>query len=142
MRAAGQTRDALPAGDATLLALVHDRLGESGLYALIDDHGSITASALGIDVPVEEARRIALHGTPYGAGPLTAFESFADAIASGHDRAAAKADELHDRDHSLWAATGYGSLLSRPDDTLAARVGAGEFSRARQQSEDHGAAKD
>ncbi|MEU3218519.1 hypothetical protein [Streptomyces sp. NPDC006971] len=45
-------------------------------------------------------------------------------------------------ERSLWAATGYGSLLSGPDDTLATRVGAGEFSRARQQSEDHGAAKD
>nr|WP_063747471.1 hypothetical protein [Kitasatospora sp. SID7827] len=30
---------------------------------------------------------------------------------------------------SLWAATGYGSLLSGPDDTLAARVGTGGFSR-------------
>ncbi|MFE7492665.1 hypothetical protein [Kitasatospora sp. NPDC057541] len=39
-------------------------------------------------------------------------------------------------DRSLWAATGYGSLLSGPDDTLAARVGTGEFSRARRQSED------
>ncbi|WP_424863859.1 hypothetical protein [Streptomyces sp. MMS24-I29] len=38
-------------------------------------------------------------------------------------------------ERSLWAATGYGSLLSGTDDTLAARVGAGEFSRARQQSE-------
>ncbi|MFJ1886295.1 hypothetical protein [Streptomyces sp. NPDC088137] len=46
-------------------------------------------------------------------------------------------------ERSLWAATGYGSLLSGPDDTLAARVGTGEFSRARQQSEDHdGAATD
>ncbi|MFF3735385.1 hypothetical protein ACFYXM_35245 [Streptomyces sp. NPDC002476] len=35
-------------------------------------------------------------------------------------------------ERSLWAATGYGSLLSSTDDTLAARVGAGEFSRARQ----------
>ncbi|MFE7563719.1 hypothetical protein [Kitasatospora sp. NPDC057500] len=45
-------------------------------------------------------------------------------------------------DRSLWAATGYGSLLSGPDDTLAARVGTGEFSRARQQSEDRGATED
>ncbi|MFI9627300.1 hypothetical protein [Streptomyces sp. NPDC052042] len=45
-------------------------------------------------------------------------------------------------ERSLWAATGYGSLLSGRDDTLAARVGAGEFSRARQQSEDRGAARD
>ncbi|RAJ40460.1 hypothetical protein K353_03352 [Kitasatospora sp. SolWspMP-SS2h] len=33
-------------------------------------------------------------------------------------------------DRSLWAATGYGSLLSGPDDTLAARVGTGQFTRA------------
>ncbi|MFB7951110.1 hypothetical protein [Streptomyces sp. NPDC056045] len=90
---------ALPAGDATLLALVHDRLGKDGLYVLISDNGTITASAFGVDVPVDEARRIALYGTPYGAGPLAAFESFVDAIASGHDRAAAEADELHDRYH-------------------------------------------
>ncbi|MFJ1752834.1 hypothetical protein [Kitasatospora sp. NPDC088134] len=34
-------------------------------------------------------------------------------------------------DRSLWAATGYGSLLSGPEDTLAARVGTGAFSRTR-----------
>ncbi|WP_282205318.1 hypothetical protein [Kitasatospora fiedleri] len=33
-------------------------------------------------------------------------------------------------DRSLWAATGYGSLLSGSDDTLAARVGTGQFTRA------------
>ncbi|GGV89094.1 hypothetical protein GCM10015535_41960 [Streptomyces gelaticus] len=90
---------ALPAGDATLLALVHDRLGAKGLYVLIGDHSSVTASAFGVDVPVEEARRIALYGTPYGAGPLTAFESFVDAIASGHDRTA-----WHEAGHVLPAA--------------------------------------
>ncbi|MFB7946439.1 hypothetical protein ACFC6L_16155 [Kitasatospora phosalacinea] len=43
-------------------------------------------------------------------------------------------------DRSLWAATGYGSLLSGPDDTLAARVTSGEFTRAttrRQRAADH-----
>jgi hypothetical protein len=43
-------------------------------------------------------------------------------------------------ERSLWAATGYGSLLSGPDDTLAARVGTGEFSRALLQSDGHGGA--
>ncbi|MGW2183074.1 hypothetical protein ACWCXX_34455 [Streptomyces sp. NPDC001732] len=90
---------ALPSGDATLLALVHDRLGKDGLYVLIGDHSTITASAFGVDVPAEEARRVALYGTPYGAGPLAAFESFVDAIASGHDRAAAEAEALDDRYH-------------------------------------------
>ncbi|MFF2012710.1 hypothetical protein ACFVWY_27050 [Streptomyces sp. NPDC058195] len=37
-------------------------------------------------------------------------------------------------ERSLWAATGYGSLLSGPGDTLAARVSAGGFSRTRKQS--------
>ncbi|RKE18416.1 hypothetical protein [Streptomyces sp. TLI_171] len=36
-------------------------------------------------------------------------------------------------ERSLWAATGYGSLLSGPEDTLAGRVGTGEFSRTRPQ---------
>ncbi|MFE1318127.1 hypothetical protein [Kitasatospora phosalacinea] len=43
-------------------------------------------------------------------------------------------------DRSLWAATGYGSLLSGPDDTLAARVTSGEFTRTtarRQRATDH-----
>ncbi|MFD8594853.1 hypothetical protein ACFV1L_07615 [Kitasatospora sp. NPDC059646] len=39
-------------------------------------------------------------------------------------------------DRSLWAATGYGSLLSGPEDTLAARVGTGQFSRTRQRTAD------
>ncbi|MFB7916055.1 hypothetical protein [Streptomyces sp. NPDC056061] len=45
-------------------------------------------------------------------------------------------------ERSLWAATGYGSLLSGPDDTLAARVGAGEFSRARKRSGDQDGPED
>ncbi|MFE0099457.1 hypothetical protein [Streptomyces sp. NPDC059009] len=36
-----------------------------------------------------------------------------------------------DPDHSVWAATGYGSLLKDPEDSLAARVGRGDFSRGR-----------
>ncbi|MFF2012709.1 hypothetical protein ACFVWY_27045 [Streptomyces sp. NPDC058195] len=88
---------ALPAGDATLLALVHDRLGEDGLYVLISGHNTLYASAFGVDVPADEALRVALYGTPYRAGPLAAFESFADAIASGRDRAASRADALYAR---------------------------------------------
>ncbi|MFE6872179.1 hypothetical protein ACFVFS_37255 [Kitasatospora sp. NPDC057692] len=88
---------ALPDGDAALLALVHDRLGADGLYVMIGGYGHITASAFGVDVPVDEARRISRYSTPYGAEPLAAFRSFVDAVASGKDRAAAKAEELHDR---------------------------------------------
>ncbi|MFD9429131.1 MULTISPECIES: hypothetical protein [unclassified Streptomyces] len=109
---------ALPAGDATLLALVRDRLGEDGLYVLIGDHSSISASAFGVDVPDEEACRIALYGTPYGAGPLAAFESFVDAIASGRDRAAAKADELYDRYHKNGKPDLYISSTDRQNQNL------------------------
>ncbi|MFE7492664.1 hypothetical protein [Kitasatospora sp. NPDC057541] len=90
---------ALPDGDAALLALVHDRLGADGLYVLIAGYGHITASAFGVDVPIDDARRISLYGTPYGAEPLAAFKNFVDAVASGKDPAAAKAQELYDRYH-------------------------------------------
>ncbi|MFF2659728.1 hypothetical protein ACFVUH_20500 [Kitasatospora sp. NPDC058032] len=90
---------ALPDGDAALLALVHDRLGADGLYVLIAGYGHITASAFGVDVPIDDARRISLYGTPYGAEPLAAFKNFVDAVASGKELAAAKAEELYDRYH-------------------------------------------
>ncbi|MFF3735384.1 hypothetical protein ACFYXM_35240 [Streptomyces sp. NPDC002476] len=109
---------ALPTDDATLLSLVHDRLGKNGLYVLIGDYGNITSSAFGVDVPVEEARRIALYGTPYRAGPLASFESFVDAIASGHDRAAARADELYDRYRKDGKPTLYISSTDRQNQNL------------------------
>ncbi|MFF2350899.1 hypothetical protein ACFVVL_14070 [Kitasatospora sp. NPDC058115] len=109
---------ALPDGDAALLALVHDRLGTDGLYVLIGDHGSITAAAFGVDLPVDDARRISFYGTPRGAGPLAAFENFVDAVASGKDRAAADAEELSNRYHDGDRSDPYISSTDRQNQNL------------------------
>ncbi|MFD8594852.1 hypothetical protein ACFV1L_07610 [Kitasatospora sp. NPDC059646] len=82
---------------AQLLALVHDRLGKDGLYVLIGEYGRLTTAAFGTDAPAQEAARVALYGTPYGAGPLADFEAFVDAVALGKEQAAAKAEQLADR---------------------------------------------
>ncbi|MFB7471602.1 hypothetical protein [Kitasatospora sp. NPDC056184] len=109
---------ALPDGDAALLALVHDRLGADGLYVVIGGYGHITASAFGVDIPVDDARRISLYGTPYGAGPLAAFENFVDAVASGKDRAAARAEEVHSRYHDSDRRRLYISATDRQNQNL------------------------
>ncbi|MBD0669346.1 hypothetical protein [Streptomyces sp. CBMA156] len=109
---------ALPDGDAALLALVHDRLGADGLYVVISGYGTITATAFGVDVPVDEARRISLYGTPYRAGPLAGFENFVDAVASGKDRAAAKAEELYDRHRDSDRPSAYISSTDRQNQNL------------------------
>ncbi|MFI7005380.1 hypothetical protein [Streptomyces sp. NPDC050145] len=88
---------ALPAGDETLLARVHDRLGKDGLYVLIGDHGSIDAAAFGVAAPAEEGARAALYGTPTGAGPLVSFKTFADTVALSPGRARDRADALYAR---------------------------------------------
>jgi hypothetical protein len=85
---------ALPAGDRTLLARVHDRLGKDGLYVLIGGYGSIDAAAFGVAAPADEAARAALYATPTGAGPLDSFRTFADTVALGPAKAEARAAEL------------------------------------------------
>ncbi|WP_099898293.1 hypothetical protein [Streptomyces sp. TLI_171] len=90
---------ALPEGDEALLALVHDRLGENGVYVLIGDYGRITAAGFGTDAPVDDARRYASYRTPYGAGPLDEFRAFAETLAEGKEQAAAKAESAYDSYH-------------------------------------------
>ncbi|MFJ6617825.1 hypothetical protein ACIQOW_09680 [Kitasatospora sp. NPDC091335] len=109
---------ALPDGDAALLALVHDRLGADGLYVVISGYGLITATAFGVDVPVDEARRVSLYGTPYRAGPLAGFENFVDAVASGKDRAAAKAEEVYGRYRDSDRPSAYISATDRQNQNL------------------------
>ncbi|MEU3492581.1 hypothetical protein ABZ747_03665 [Kitasatospora cineracea] len=81
----------LPDADRTLLAQVHDRLGADGLYVLVQKYGGLTVSAFGVDLPAEDAARIANHVTPYDAGPLAGFTVFADKVRLGKDQAAAEA---------------------------------------------------
>ncbi|MGW4382915.1 hypothetical protein [Kitasatospora sp. NPDC004531] len=107
-----------------LLALVHDRLGENGLYVLINEYGYVSASAFGLDLPAEDAARIALYDTPYRAGPLAAFETFVDAVALGKEGAAAKADELSERRRHSEKPTLYISSTDRQNQNLVLGVAA------------------
>ncbi|MFE2349008.1 hypothetical protein [Kitasatospora cineracea] len=88
----------LPDADRTLLAQVHDRLGADGLYVLVQKYGGLTVSTFGVDLPAEDAARIANHVTPYDAGPLAGFTVFADKVVQGKDRVAAEAEAVY-RDH-------------------------------------------
>ncbi|WNI17976.1 hypothetical protein [Actinacidiphila sp. ITFR-21] len=81
----------------TLLGTVHDRLGRDGLYVLVGPLGVANARAFGVAAPAEDAFTIALYGLPYDAGPLRSFQEFTDAVASGPDKAAARAAQLRKR---------------------------------------------
>ncbi|MFD3842105.1 hypothetical protein ACFWWC_38520 [Streptomyces sp. NPDC058642] len=90
----------LPAQATTgsgLLDAVHDRLGKDGLYVLIDESTVTEAEAYGVQAPAEDAATVALYELPYDAGPLRSFERFADAIAQGAEKAAARAESAREK---------------------------------------------
>ncbi|MFI8217995.1 hypothetical protein [Streptomyces sp. NPDC085932] len=74
-----------------LLGAVHDRLGRDGLYVLVDDHGVTDATAFGVRAPADDAWSTQLYELPYDAGPLLSFERFAEVVAQGPEKAAARA---------------------------------------------------
>ncbi len=78
--------------DTGLLDAVHKRLGRDGLYVLIDESKVTDAVAYGVDAPAEDAWTVALYEVPYDAGPLRRFERFAEVVAQGDEKAAARAD--------------------------------------------------
>ncbi|MFF4277054.1 hypothetical protein [Streptomyces sp. NPDC001536] len=82
---------------ADLLDAVHDRLGKDGLYVLIDESSVTDARAYGIKAPAEDAVTVTFYELPYDAGPLRSFERFADAIAQGTEKAAARADAAREK---------------------------------------------
>ncbi|MER8224079.1 hypothetical protein ABTZ58_26510 [Streptomyces sp. NPDC094143] len=75
-----------------LLGAVHDRLGRNGLYVLVDDHGVTDARAFGVRAPADDAWSTQLYELPYDAGPLLSFERFAEVVAQGPEKAAARAE--------------------------------------------------
>lgn len=84
----------LPDSDRTLLAQVHDRLGTDGLYVLVEKYGGVTVSAFGVDLPAEDAARIANRTVSYDAGPLARFTAFTEKVTQGKDQVAAEARAL------------------------------------------------
>lgn len=90
----------LPAQATTgvgLLDAVHDRLGKDGLYVLIDESTVTEAEAYGVRAPAKDAATAAFYELPYDAGPLRSFERFADAIAQGAEKAAARAESAREK---------------------------------------------
>ncbi len=90
-----------------LLAAVHDRLGEDGLYVLLgEDGGSPRTETFGVDVPARDAATATLFELPYDAGTLEVFRHFVDVLRSGDaarraargleaSRAGEEPDKLH-----------------------------------------------
>ncbi|MFJ3665773.1 hypothetical protein ACIPSE_04895 [Streptomyces sp. NPDC090106] len=81
-----------------LLGAVHDRLGEDGLYVLLDDSTVTDATAYGVSAPADDAVTVAFYELPYDAGPLRSFERFVDVVAGGAEKAAARARAARDAD--------------------------------------------
>ncbi|MGW5637095.1 hypothetical protein [Streptomyces sp. NPDC003832] len=75
-----------------LLEAVHDRLGRDGLYVLLDDSTVEDAKAFGVSAPAEDALTVSLYELPLDAGSLRAFDLFAEVVAQGPEKAAARAD--------------------------------------------------
>jgi hypothetical protein len=72
-----------PAFADQLLASVHDRLGEAGLYVLVDAGMSwIDATSYGVDVPVRDARSVVTYEMPFDAWPIESFTLFVEALTS------------------------------------------------------------
>lgn len=66
-----------------LLAAVHDRLGEDGLYVLVDAGMSwIDATSYGVDVPIRDAKSVTTYELPFDAWPIESFELFVEALTS------------------------------------------------------------
>nr|WP_260860226.1 hypothetical protein [Streptomyces cupreus] len=80
-----------------LLGAVHDRLGRDGLYVVIDESSVSYALALGVSAPADDALTVCLYELPYDAGPLREFELFAEVIAEGSGKAAARAEAAREK---------------------------------------------
>ncbi|MDN0193583.1 hypothetical protein NW895_00825 [Streptomyces sp. S.PNR 29] len=80
-----------------LLAAVHDRLGEDGLYVLIDESTVAEASAYGVRAPADDAATAVLYELPYDAGPLLSFQRFVEVVAQGSEKAAARAEAAREK---------------------------------------------
>ncbi|MDT9700820.1 hypothetical protein [Streptomyces sp. P17] len=80
-----------------LLGAVHDRLGRDGLYVVIDESSVSYAMAFGVTAPADDALTVCLYELPYDAGPLRKFELFAEVIAEGGEKAAARAEAAREK---------------------------------------------
>ncbi|NJQ07366.1 hypothetical protein [Streptomyces lonarensis] len=80
----------------TMLARIHDRLGEDGVYLLLSG-GRPYASAFGTDLPADAAAEIAAQDLPRDAGALRVVTEFVDVLIEGDT--ASRLAEVRARDY-------------------------------------------
>lgn len=76
---------------------VHDRLGEDGLYVLMDESTITDTEAYGIQAPDEDAATVAFYELPYDAGPLRQLERFVDVVVQDAERVAVRAEAAREK---------------------------------------------
>ncbi len=103
-----------------LIALLHDKLGRSGVYLVVPSNGiGITAEQFGTSLPLEPAAREVTFSLPYNAGVARAVERFVADIRSG--QAQQRYEKVYARSLTGWEAKPYRTAADEYD--LATRYG-------------------
>jgi hypothetical protein len=84
-----------------LIALLHDKLGRTGVYLVIPSSGiGVTAYQFGENLPLQPAEREVTFSQPYNAGAARAIERFVDDIRSG--QAQQRYDKVYAKSRTGW----------------------------------------
>jgi hypothetical protein len=93
-------------GPEQLIALLHDKLGRSGVYLVVPSSGiGVTAQQFGENLPLEPAAREVTYSQPYNAGAARVIERFVDDIRSG--QAQQRYDKVYAKSRTGWEAKPY-----------------------------------
>jgi hypothetical protein len=104
-----------------LIALLHDKLRENGVYLVIPSSGiGITAEQFGTNLPIEAASREVTFSQPYNAGAARSIERFVADIRSG--QAQARYEKVYAKSRTGWDAKPYREADDKDD--IAQQAGA------------------
>jgi MYXO-CTERM domain-containing protein len=107
-----------------LIALLHDKLGRSGVYLVLPPNGiGLTAEQFGVNVPVSAAEREVTFAEPYDAGAPRVIERFVDDIRSG--QAQQRYEKVRARNEAGWEPKPYHREEDRSDTAEQAGVYSG-----------------
>ncbi|MDN3357081.1 hypothetical protein [Actinomadura sp. DC4] len=114
-----QSRDPQGAPDR-LIALLHDKLGENGVYIVVPSTGiGVTAEQFGENLPLQAAEREVTFSQPYNAGAARAVERFVDDIRSG--QAQQRYEKVYAKSQHGWEPKPYSE--AGDDNDLAEQAG-------------------
>jgi hypothetical protein len=103
-----------------LIALLHDKLGRSGVYLVVPPDGiGLTVEQFGTNLPVTAAEREVTAAEPYNAGIARVIERFVDNIRSG--QAQQRYDKIYAKEQAGWEAKPYRE--ADDDNDLAQQAG-------------------